>query len=173
MGLVLTMSYMSNIGSGFILALFLSLSLLSGCSGDTGNANTTNARNTVASRNANAARTNVEELSLLVNVPYEADDIVWKQDAEKRNIIAVFRFSPEEAERAAADAGRAGQGQPVTISAESWFPEELIAQSEVSGDNTLKGTAYPATSFFQDPFNSGRITRIEGVDYFILELSAN
>lgn len=166
------MGNMSNIGSGFILALFFSVSLLSGCGGETGNANAVNARNTAASRNANAARSNIEELSLLVNVPYEADDIAWKHDAEKRAIIAVFRFSPEVAERAAADAERAGQGQQVTISAESWFPEELTAQSEVSGDNTLKGTAYPATSFFQDPYNSGRITRIEGVDYFILELSA-
>jgi hypothetical protein len=165
------MSYMFNIGSGFILALIVSAGL-SGCGGSAANVNTNLAVNTSAAVNANAARTNVEELSLLVNVPYNAEDIAWKQDAEKRTIIAVFRFSPEDADRAAADAKKFGQGQQVTLAVESWFPDELIAQAEVSGDNSLKGTAYPGNAFFQEPYSSGRITRIEGVDYFILELSA-
>jgi hypothetical protein len=167
------MSYMFKIGSGLILALFLSVSLMSGCGDPADNANTNTAVNIAAAANANAARSNVEELSLLVNVPYNAEDIAWKHDVEKRTIIAVFRFSPEDADRAAADAEKFGQGQQVALEAESWFPDELIAQAEVSGDNSLKGTAYPANAFFLEPYNSGRITRIEGVDYFILELSAN
>ena len=170
------MSYMTKIGYGCILAFFLSLSLVSACGGSASNTNagppvsTADAAN--VSANANAARSNVEELSLLINVPYEAEDIAWKQNAQRTSIIAVFRFSSDDADRAVTDAAKHGAGQYVSLPAEPWFPDELIAQAEVSGDNSLKGTAYPANEFFQPPYSKGRITRVEGVDYFILEVSA-
>ena len=166
------MSYMTKFGYGCILAFFLSLSLMSACGGSANNTNARPSVNTAAASNANAAKSNVEELSLLINVPYEAEDIAWKQNAERPAIIAVFRFSSEDADRAVADAAKHGQGQGVSLPVEPWFPDELIAQAEVSGDNSLKGTAYPANAFFQAPYSKGRITRVEGVDYFILEVSA-
>jgi len=43
---------------------------------------------------------------------------------------------------------------------------------ELSGDDSLKGLAYSADSFFQEPYTSGRVIRIDGTDYFVLELSA-
>ncbi len=108
---------------------------------------------------------------MLIQVPYEADDIVWKQDASTQNIVAVFRFAPEDADKLAADAEIFGPGLPVSLPVEHWFPDELIAQAETSGDGTVKGISYAANAFFQAPYSSGKVTRIEGVDYFIVEIS--
>ncbi len=165
---------MANSKSGVILALFFPLVMLVSC-GDKGkNVNAPGISlepNGVAS-SSNSARTNVEELGLLVSVPYETEDIVWKEDAAKKRIIAVMRFSTADSNKIVAEAERSGQGQTVEIAAETWFPDELTAQSETSGDSALKGIAYPANAFFLEPYSNGRITRIEGGDYFVLELSA-
>ena len=125
-----------------------------------------------ANRNADAPRTNVEELGLLVKVPYEAEDVVWKEAPNGKKVTAVLLFSKATADRVIADAQQFGPGQPVTLSAETWFPDELIAQSEMSGDAAIRGTAYPANAFFHDKYNAGRITRIEGSDQFVLEVTA-
>ncbi len=157
-----------------ILALFLSAVLLSACVGGNRNSNArpvANASNSTA-ENANTAKTNVEELGVLVNVPYEAEDVVWKDDAAQKKVIAVLRFSPADANKIVAEAAQFGTPQNVSIAAVSWFPDELIAQSDMSGDSTLKGSAYPANNFFQEPYTNGKITRVEGSDYFVLELSA-
>lgn len=159
-------------GSGIILTLFLSVAMLSACGDGQNNAvNRTSTTNPQAS-NSNVARSNVEELGMLVHVPYEVEDIVWKQDPTDRNIVAVFRFSEQDAAKLVAEAEKAGPGRAVSIPVETWFPDELIAQGEMSGDSSLKGTALPANMFFQEPYSAGRIIRVEGMDYFILEISA-
>jgi len=61
----------------------------------------------------------------------------------------------------------------VSIPVETWFPEELVAQGETSGDTALRGEACSAASFFQEPYMSGRVVRIEATDYFVLEVTAN
>lgn len=124
--------------------------------------------------NANSAKTNVEELSLLINLPFPPsdEDIVWKLSRDQKKLTAVLRFTPEDAKRIAAEASARQAPQNTTISSETWFPPELIAQSEVGGEDSLDGVAYPAESFYQEPFTSGRIVRIEGTDYFVLELAA-
>ena len=159
-------------GSGIILTLFLSVAMLSACGDGQNNAvNRTSTTNPQAS-NSNVAKSNVEELGMLVHVPYEVEDIVWKQDPTDRNIVAVFRFSEQDAAKLVAEAEKAGPGHTVSIPVETWYPDELIAQGEMSGDSSLKGTALPANMFFQEPYSTGRIIRVEGVDYFILEISA-
>jgi hypothetical protein len=125
-----------------------------------------------SAENSNAAKTNVEELSLLVNVPYESEDIVWKEDTAHKKLIAVLRFSTEDANKLAGDAAGRRAPENVTLTSASWFPAELIAQSEMSGDDSLHGISYAADVFYQDPYSSGRIVRIEGTDYFVLELSS-
>lgn len=157
-----------------ILALFLSLGVFSGCIGSNIDSNTNSAVLNPTLENANSAKTNVEELQLLVNVPYEVEDedIVWKENAAQKKLIAVLRFSAENANKLVAEASARQAPQSVSVSSESWFPSELIAQGELSGDDSLKGLAYAADNFFQEPFTSGRIVRIEGTDYFVLEMSA-
>lgn len=159
--------------AGVILALFLFALLLVSCGGTgNSNANTGPVANLAAADNTNTARTNVEELALLVNVPYEVEDIVWKPDAATKKVTAVLRFSPVDANKVVAEAEKVGRAESTTLAIETWFPAELIAQSDMSGDNALRGLAYPANSFHHEPYTAGRITRIEGSDYFVLELIA-
>lgn len=155
-----------------ILALFLCAMLNPGCGGGNKNANLGSAVSNGPLENTNSAKSNIEELSLQVNVPYEAEDIVWKETADHKQIIAVLRFSSEDANRVVAEAAPRQAPQNVILSSETWFPAELIAQSEMSGDDSLNGLAYAADRFYQEPYTSGRIVRIEGTDYFVLELSA-
>jgi hypothetical protein len=145
--------------------------LLQACCG-TGNANVDTPPAANAGDNNNIARTNVEELALLVNVPYEVEDIVWKPDPALKKVTAVLRFSPVDANKVVAEAEKVGAAENATLAIETWFPAELIAQGDMSGDNALRGLAYPANSFHQEPYTTGRITRIEGSDYFVLELVA-
>ena len=83
-----------------------------------------------------------------------------------------MRFSSADSDKIVAEASKNGSPQNAEIAVENWFPDELVAQGEMSGDNALKGLAYPANAFFLEPYTSGRITRIEGGDYFVLELIA-
>ncbi|MGE3466038.1 MAG: hypothetical protein AB7J13_03820 [Pyrinomonadaceae bacterium] len=120
---------------------------------------------------SNPARTNVEELGLLVNVPYDAEDVVWKEFKDNGTLLAVIKFKSEDAAKVVADAEKFGPSQPAVISPEDWFPEELTAQSEMSGDNQLKGLSYPANALLGEAYKTGRITRIDGTDFFVLEAS--
>lgn len=155
------------------LALFLFLVILTACGGNETNSNSQNsAGSNRKADNSSVAKTNVEELGMLINVPYESDEAFWKEDASHKKIVAVLRFPPGEANRLIGDAEKIRRPEEATIPSESWFPPELVAQGETSADSTLKGLSYAANAFFQDPYNDGRITRIEGTDYFVLELSA-
>ena len=153
---------------GMFMLLALVVAAFAGC-GAAGNSNAPKVANRPV-ENSNAARTNVEELGVLVKVPYATEDIVWKEYPAKKKIIAIMRFSAVDANKIVAEAG--GTPENTGIAVESWFPEELIAQTEMSGDNALKGVSYPATAFYQDPYTVGKITRVEGSDYFILEVLA-
>jgi len=156
-----------------ILSLTLSAIILtSGCGGAPAtNANAAANANSPQT-NSNAAKTNVEELGMLVNVPYESEEVFWKDDASHKRIVAVLRFPQGESNRLIADAEKIRPAQNVSVNTESWFPQELIAQSEMTGDDTLNGKSYSANAFYQDAFNDGRIIRINDTDYFVLELNA-
>jgi hypothetical protein len=156
-----------------ILILLSFLILFSAaCGGLDANSNSANANAANSSQANNAAKTNVEELAILINVPYESEEVFWKDDASHKRIVAVLRFPANEAERLITDAQKIRPPQKVTINAESWFPPELVAQSDVSGDDTLSGQAYAANAFYQDAFNDGRIIKVDDSDYFVLEMNA-
>ena len=157
-----------------ILALTAGAFLALSCGGaeNTSNSQTANAGGPAANANANAAGSNVEELGVIVNVPYEAEDVAWKQSPDKKKVLAVLRFSDVDSNKVVSEAEASGPPSQVAIPSESWFPDELVAQSDVSGDSTLKGMAYPANRFFLEPYTDGRITRVEGTDFFILELTS-
>lgn len=156
------------------ILIFLSIlvSLTAGCGGLDANSNSTNANSANSSQANNAAKTNVEELALLINVPYESEEVFWKDDAQHKRIVAVLRFPANEAQRLIADAQKIRPPQKVTINTESWFPPELVAQSDVSGDDTLNGQAYAANAFFQDAYSDGRVIKVDDSDYFVLEMNA-
>ena len=108
---------------------------------------------------------------MLINIPYPSEDTVFKESSSRKKLIAVLRFSATDCDKLAADADRYRKPESVTVENETWFPDDLIAQGDVSGDDTLKGTSYAANAFLLEPFNEGRIVRIEGTNYFVLEAS--
>ena len=157
-----------------IITLFLVPYLLIACSGPA-NSTTSNTSQTAANQNlenTNAAHTNVEELGVLVKMPFETEEAVWKEVPNQKKVVAVLRFSAADADKLEEQARKHRQPSAVAVSSETWFPPELIAQVDVSGDSTLKGTAYAANDFFQPPYTEGQVTRIEGTDYFVLEVNA-
>lgn len=160
---------MKPLGSPAVLILFLSF--LAACGGPSANSNSRAPSNRISRTDeANSTKTNVEELGMLVRIPYETEDIVWKSYPSAKRIIAVLRFSPVNADKIVSEAGGTPEGRSLQV--ETWFPDELIAQGEMSGDDALKGISYPATAFYQEPYTTGKITRVEGSDYFVLDLVA-
>jgi hypothetical protein len=155
----------------YFAAVTLGVSALSfACGGADGNRAASTANTAIVS-GANSAGTNAEELGVLIRMPYETEDVVWKQDASGKRVIAVLRFSPADAEKIVAGSGQGSAIEPIPV--ESWFPEDLTAQAEMNGDNALRGVSYPATIFMQEPYSAGKITRVSGTDYFIIELTRN
>jgi hypothetical protein len=163
---------MTTIRIAHILALLFAVALsTAGCGGDQANSNASANANS-AQANSNSTKTNVEELGMTINVPYESEEVFWRDDAQHKKLVAVLRFSQPEANRLVADAEKIRAPQKVNINPESWFPPELIAQSDMSGDDTLNGKSYAANAFLQDPYKDGRIIKIDDSDYFVLELTA-
>ena len=126
------------------------------------------------------------ELSKQINVPFEPVEVVWQEDnltnkntenqtpaSNVRRIVAVLQFSAEDSNRLIAQAEKYAPVKSAVIDAESWFPVELIAQSQLSGDETLKGKAYAADDFFLVPFNKGTFTQIDNTNFFVLELTVS
>jgi hypothetical protein len=162
---------MKSTGSGIILSLILAALTLAAC-GTTDISNSAANVESSAASNSNSVKTNIEELGMLVNVPYESDECSFKEFPSQKKIVAVLRFPQNEANRLVADAEKIRPAERVSVAPESWFPAELIAQSETTGDDMLNGQSYAANAFFQDQYNDGRITHIDQTDYFILEISA-
>ena len=159
-----------------IILAFIFVALANLDCGGKSAANNANSSNATANANAadtvNGARTKVEDLSLLINMPYDVQDVVWKQSKDQKKITAIIHFDPDDEKKVIPEAEKFGPAQNVTIEIQSWFPDDLTAQSELHGDQPLTGKAYPANQFFQDPYNSGRIVDIDGTDYYILELTS-
>lgn len=158
----------------FYLPLFLTLSslLFGACLGEPG----TNSAAPGNQANANSsalkkANDNLEELGMLVKVPYEPEDVLWLEEPG-RKLTVVLLYLPADVQKVVADAEKHGDATNVPIEPADWFPKELISQQDLSGE-PLQGKQYPANEFFQAPYNSGRLVRIDGTDYFVVELAAN
>jgi hypothetical protein len=164
---------MKSLAAAGVLSSLLLFQLLIGCTGYSSNG-VANNHSTASTNNAdsNSARTNVEELGVLVAMPFETEDVVWKEIPHQKKVVAVLRFSPSDANKLVEEAAKLRKPAPVDVISEVWFPPELIAQSETSGDGNLRGIAYAANSFYQPPYTDGQITRIQDTDYFVLELNA-
>jgi hypothetical protein len=114
-----------------------------------------------------------------VRLPYRPEDAIWQADeldnsgaSVKKKFIAVLKFASADADEIVLRAEKYKPAIVSEIDAENWFPAELIAQSQLSGDETLKGSAYAVNDFLQTPYTDGRIIRIAETNFFVLELSA-
>jgi len=135
------------------------------------NTNTANISNSQASPNDN-----VEELRSSIQVPVEPEEVAWRivsdKDGRKR-LTAVLRLKPEDFKALSVRASTPGPGKKVEASVEQWFPAELIAMSETTGEMAVPATSYPANEFFQAPFNAGTVSLIDDTDYVIVELQSS
>jgi len=165
--------------------LILLVGFIADCtSNNTANTNSTNTANTANSNNSNSVKDDADELEMMIKMPFHPEEAVWREETfgktsdnrapgpSDKKLIAVLRFLKDDADKIVAQAEKYKPAVPGIISPESWFPVELIAQSQMSGDETLKGMSYPANDFYNAPYIEGKITRIEGTDYFVLELFA-
>lgn len=126
----------------------------------------------------------VEELAKIIKLNTLPEETVYletnlntKNDApnvpapNEKKLVAVMKFSPENAAQIVAQAEKHKATELSDIDAESWFPAELVAQSQLTGDEFLKGVTYAPNDFLQTPYSKGKLTRINNTDYFILELT--
>lgn len=138
-----------------------------------------------AASNTNASvqivpQDDAEELGRIVKLPIAPEEVTYIENVldgknaapDKRKLVAVLKFSNQNAAELAAQAEKIKPGTPADVDAEMWFPPELIAKSQETGDEFLKGIAYAADSFLQPPYLNGRLTRVNNTDYFILELTS-
>jgi hypothetical protein len=160
----------------FLVILLLIAELTTSCSSPVANStNSINAQNS-ASKAANRAyagpKDNVDELMILLRLPLVPEEVAWEEDAENKSLVAVIRFSSGDAEKMADEAARGGPPTNESLTVESWYPAELRAQGELTGESVIAGQSYPAESFLNPPYTKGKITRIENTDYFILHASS-
>lgn len=132
--------------------------------------------------NANVAEDSEVELKSLINLPYEPEENVYREDKvgdannnrvpgpTDRKLTAVLKFSEENTEKLVKELEKKANPFESKVDPEPWFPAELIAKSQMSGDETIKGTGYSAEMFFKTPYLSGSITRINETEYFVLFL---
>jgi hypothetical protein len=140
-----------------------------------------NSENTTAGNanyNSNAAKDDPAELNSIVTLPFVPVDPTFREetdqnDPDNRKLVAVLKFEPEDARNLIEQAQKHRQPEAVQVGTEDWFPAELVAQTQLSGDEMLKGTAYGANDFLRMPYRTGRLIKVENSDYFILELSTN
>ncbi len=159
-----------------LFATIANLALLSACGTSNENSNqnaNSNKISNIANANANADATkdDLEDFAKVVKLPFQPEEVSWRESSDKK-IIAVLKFSATEANNLTVQIEKQKPAQNSKLNAESWFPPELVAQSQQSGDETLKGKEYSAADFFLAPYTKGKITRIDETNYFVLELAA-
>ena len=156
------------------VCIFILLTVLgfAACNEEIENNNGTNKppSNTQPQKQIGETNDDVDDLAEVIKLPLLPEDVTWQQYEVQggKKIIAVIRFTPKDT---AAISGQSQAGEKAELAAERWFPQELIAQSDVSGDQVLHGTIYAANIFYKEPFNKGRVIKLDGSDYFIVELT--
>ncbi|MBX3290842.1 MAG: hypothetical protein KF855_16115 [Acidobacteria bacterium] len=124
-----------------------------------------------AEQEAQKANDNAEELAALVKLPYEPVEAAWRETPD--GMIAVVRFSSENAARITSSAAKLKEPVAAAIEVEEWFPTELTAKRDLSSDTTLSGKVYSAEDILQPPYTSGRLVHLDETDYFVLDLKKN
>ncbi|HKP67904.1 MAG TPA: hypothetical protein VJV05_01395 [Pyrinomonadaceae bacterium] len=155
-----------------LLTPLILIATFTNCSSTGGNTSVNSPANGSSAAANSGPNDNAEELAMLVKLPFEPDEVAWKEDAAKKQIVAVIRFSPENAGKFSAEIEKMGQPAVEDLPVESWYPAELVAQGELGGESTVKGTSFPAASLLNPPYTQGKITRIDNTDYFILQMSS-
>lgn len=137
----------------------------------------------VETANANISNDSLDELDKLIKLPILPEEATYREDkpieqtddnspsTERKKLIVVFKFSAEDAQKVVEQIDKSKPTTASSIDAESWFPPELIAKSQESGDESLKGISYSADEFAKEPYKNGKLTHIDNTDFFVLEVT--
>jgi hypothetical protein len=162
--------------------LFLGIFLLNACSRiETANQNGNSsqakqaANNSVEKIGVETVKDGVDELGQSIKLNFTPEETTWREEnltaPNGKKLIAILKFSNEDTDNVVRDAEKYRPAEASSIDTETWFPAELIAQSELSGDQSLKGASFAADDFLQSPYVKGKLTRIINTNYFILEMT--
>lgn len=166
---------MQSSAPALLLFILIVAQLITSCSSQGGNtANSANSQTSASNANRAYAgpKDNVDELMILLRLPFVPEEVAWEENAENKSLVAVIRFSSEDAAQMAGEAAKAGPSTKENLTVESWYPAELRAQGELTGESIVTGQSYPAGPFLNPPYTKGKITRIENTDYYILHASS-
>lgn len=166
--------------SSALIVVFLFIQLLSGCSTQSTNSNSTtnnaNSRTASAEPEKEGVKDNAEELAALITFSLETEDLSWKEfpakGDQRRRILAVFQLSPEDTKKLVERAARIRPAKQASLATEKWFPTELTTQSEMNSDEGIPAVSYAADEFYLEPFTEGTLSRVDNTDFFVLELFA-
>ena len=164
-----------NLLTKFIALHFFAASILLSACGSQPSDNTNTPANTNANStaNSNATKDDAEELRTLIQIPFETEEVTWRVTGnDRKKLLAVFVLTPEVRKVYESKLAATGSGQDVQVTVEQWFPAELTSMSEMGGESSIPGKAFPATDFFQVPFESGNVVFIPQTDYLVLELNS-
>ena len=171
------------------LILVVLLSVAACSNSNDGNSNASNQAANAIGNNRMTVSDDLAGLSALIRLPEvparsetadepetrDREEVVWHEvetgNPKGKKLIAVLKYSPEITAKIIESAEKHKPAAPADVDAEDWFPPELVAKSQESGDASLKGVEYAANDFLQPPYTRGRLTRINDTDYFVLELS--
>lgn len=169
------MKSQSAISVVFILACLV---LLNSCNGSTNNNSNSSANANSASNNSNDAsppqNDNVEDLRSMVKISFDPEEVVWRtlDTKEKgKRLLTVVLLSPADHKALESRLNAFGDARTVSVNVEQWFPTELIAMGDASGESVVSGKAYPATEFFLPPFVVGEAILIPETDYLVLDVT--
>lgn len=128
---------------------------------------------------------NIEELGKIVKLPFVPEEATYAETnpndknteprvpaPNEKRLVAVLKFSGEDAALIVAAAEKYKSPAPSDVDAETWFPPELVAKSQETGDEFLKGIGYAPNDFIQSPYLNGKLTRLNDTNYFVLELTS-
>ncbi len=159
--------------------LVVSLFTLSCSDSNEANSNNANQATNVNANNSVVPKDNAEELSTLIKLPILPDEknderVDWREetvDQKGKKITAILKYNEENTAKIIALAEQHKPGAIVEIGVEEWYPAELTAQTQLSGNESLKGLVYEAKNFLNPPYTHGRLIRIDESNYFVLELT--
>ena len=157
------------------LAFLIGISaLILGCSSPVSDNSATNSANRADNTSAsNSAKDSVDDLSMMIRLPFEPEEATWKDPQKGENkLTAVLLYSNEDAAKFSSHLAAQGQPKPDTVAVDDWFPSELRSQGDIGGESTLNGQSYPAGDIIQPPYTEGKVTRIADSNYFVVQLAA-
>jgi hypothetical protein len=158
------------------LGIFLVSAFFSGCQSLIKTENT----NTISQPIITVSETkdDIDEFEKIARLPFYPEDVVWQEttvenspNGNGKKIRAILLFKQEDYDKLMAQPDKQKPAGNLELEAEKWFPDELVARSDFSGDRVLKGILYPAESFLAEPFKKGVFMKIDGTEFFILDIS--